>query len=110
MNTSLFPEFLSYIKENDLIIKKSMSFYSEDFIDLSIFKLFAKALVYLINEKRENQSLIGLTLEERYKYFTKHYVLTGIILVLNFLIFIIHLITTYLKQKMSHLVTMEISK
>ncbi len=80
MNTSLFPEFLSYIKENDLIIKKSMSFYSEDFIDLSIFKLFAKALVYLINEKRENQSLIGLTLEERYKYFTKHYVLTGIIL------------------------------
>ena len=27
MNTSLFPEFLSYIKENDLIIKKSMSFY-----------------------------------------------------------------------------------
>lgn len=80
MNNPLFPEFLSYMKKHDSTVKKSLSFYSENFIDISIFKLFAKALVYLINEKRENQSLIGLTSEEKYEYFTKHYVLTGIIL------------------------------
>ncbi|MCT7717850.1 MAG: ABC transporter ATP-binding protein, partial [Lactobacillus iners] len=80
MNNLLFPEFLSYIKENDATVKKSLLFYREDFIDLCIFKLFAKTLVYLINEKRENQSLIGVTSEERYEYFTKQYVLTGAIL------------------------------
>ncbi|MCS4487378.1 hypothetical protein [Streptococcus sciuri] len=80
MNNPLFPEFLSYIKKNDDTVKKSLSLYSEDFIDLYIFKLFAKALVYLINEKREKKSLLGLNTEERYDYFTKHYVLTGKIL------------------------------
>ncbi|SEF22670.1 type 2 lantibiotic biosynthesis protein LanM [Streptococcus gallolyticus] len=80
MNNLLFPEFLSYIKENDTTVKKSLSFYREDFIDLCIFKIFAKSLVYLINEKRENKYLIGINSEERYEYFTKKYVLTGIIL------------------------------
>nr|pir lantibiotic mutacin II protein MutM - Streptococcus mutans [Streptococcus mutans] len=39
MNNPLFPEFLSYMKKHDSTVKKSLSFYSENFIDISIFKL-----------------------------------------------------------------------